>query len=85
MAKIRNEVFTDDNPYLEDAVDCPHCKRQPVEVIGECTPIILCGIPLSTWYGTYLWCPNCGNRTQTHREIWRAYLEWNERFGAGNG
>lgn len=73
------EYYTDDNPYLDDAVSCPKCGNIPYERIGQDAPIMLCGIPLPTGYGTYLEC-GCGNRTQTYRQPWRAYLEWNKKY-----
>lgn len=73
--------YSDENPYLEDAVPCPSCRKTPYERIGECRPIVICGIPLAgAGYGTYLICGGCGARTQAYWQPWQAYLEWNEKI-----
>ena len=73
--------YSDDNPYLEDAVPCPDCGNVPHERVGECSPVVICGVPLAgAGYGTYLVC-SCGKRTQAHMQPWQAYLDWNERYG----
>ena len=77
MASIH---YTDNNPYLDDAVPCPDCGKIPHERIGRCDPFIICGIPVNgAQYGTYLVCGGCGKRTLTFSKPWEAYLDWNRK------
>lgn len=55
------------------------CGAMPRERIGEGFPLMICGIPVCTPIGTYLYCPSCGERTNSFVEPIKAYEEWNKK------
>ena len=78
--------YSNNNPYLEDAIPCPDCGKVPSEIITKGPPIFLCGIPVGGDYGTALRCHYCGKQSAVYHQPWEAYLDWNRRFGEiGNG
>ena len=62
---------------MVEAIPCK-CGTTPRERIGEGFPLVICGIPTHTTIGTYLYCPNCGKRTNAFREPYEAYNAWNK-------
>ena len=66
--------------YLEDATPCLECGIEPNEIIDKTYPIVICGIPLNSGYGTVLRCPKCKKRTNAYTNPQEAYRSWNEKI-----
>ena len=69
--------------YLEDATPCTECGIEPIERIDKAYPIVICGIPLNSDYGTVLICPKCKKRTNAYQNPQEAYKSWNENINKG--
>lgn len=62
-----------------DARPC-NCGALPRERIGDGFPMAICGISMGAPFGTYLYCPVCGERTNAFREPLEAYNAWNRKM-----
>lgn len=58
---------------------CEKCGGEGVERIGQGFESYICGIPVGHQFGTYIWCKQCGHRTDSYDEPWEAIRSWNHQ------
>lgn len=58
---------------------CEKCGGEGVERIGQGFESYICGIPVGHQFGTYIWCKQCGHRTDSYDEPWKAIRSWNHQ------
>ena len=56
---------------------CFLCGGEGAERVGPGFESFICGIPVGHIYGTYIWCRECGRRTDSYDQPWKAIRAWN--------